>query len=77
MPPLVGDITTADQLLGDVLRLEEIQNRFTVGGIEIVGLGEGVGPISAVAVCDFNTQEPTPLLRLYCNFTPRASDGPL
>jgi len=51
-------VLAARQSLRDVLRLEEGQDGLAVALIEVVGFGDGLRPVRAVAVAAFSTQLP-------------------
>ena len=47
---VLASVAAARQFLRDVLRLEERQDRLAVALVEVVGLGDALGPVGAVAV---------------------------
>ena len=55
----------------------ERQHGLAIGILEVVGQGEGLGPVCAVPSLALSTHVPLVLLRRYISEMPRASDGPL
>jgi hypothetical protein len=53
-PTVAGRLSSAlpRESLGNVLRLIEFEDVLAVAVVEVVGFGEGLGPVRAVAVAD-------------------------